>query len=147
MTFDLADPDRPVILTQVFNQHALPPAFSGAGSLPGNRYLSGTRPREIQGQRGSQLHFDDTHGIRLEPGGGVLAALNLPKSKIRTNERAVLRHRQTGEPIAGQRYSVQLDDGSTVDGTTDEQGRSALFVDDLIRVAKVTFFRDESGAS
>ncbi|BDT60486.1 hypothetical protein MasN3_39800 [Massilia varians] len=399
------DPDRPVILTQVFNQHALPPAFSAAGSLPGNRYQSGTRTREIQGQRGSQLRFDDTHGqisaqlasdhgtsqlnlgwltrprvdgqaeprgegaelrsdeavairggkgvlitaeashaegaqlgraglvgltdvlqgvldemgrqaehhagdettwsveevadrlrhwhdgsnlaagaadggapivavtapagmvlaspdsvvlgsekkvtvasagdaevaagrnifvraarglsafahalgiklvaasgnvtmqthngnieiksagrisliaakgidlqapevkvvaqgaqtdwgndslvlqcagrqvekaaqyIRLEPGGGVPAALNLPKSKIRTNERAVLRHRQTGEPIAGQRYSVQLDDGSTVDGTTDEQGRSALFVDDLIRVAKVTFFRDESGAS
>lgn len=56
------DPDRPVITSQVFNQHALPPAFSGAGSLPGNRYLSGTRTREIQGQRGNQLHFDDTHG-------------------------------------------------------------------------------------
>lgn len=54
------DPDRPVITSQVFNQHALPPAFSGVGNLPGNRYLSGTRTREIQGQRGNQLRFDDT---------------------------------------------------------------------------------------
>lgn len=56
------DPDRPVITSQMFNQHAMPPAFSGVGGLPGNRYQSGTRTREIQGQRGNQLRFDDTHG-------------------------------------------------------------------------------------
>jgi type VI secretion system secreted protein VgrG len=32
------------------------------GDLPGNRYLSGARSREVGGQRGNQLRFDDTHG-------------------------------------------------------------------------------------
>jgi type VI secretion system secreted protein VgrG len=54
------DPDRPIITGQVFNQNAAPPAFSGTGSLPSNRYVSGTRTREIQGRRGNQLRFDDT---------------------------------------------------------------------------------------
>jgi type VI secretion system secreted protein VgrG len=56
------DPDRPVILSQVFNQRGEPPALSTAGGLPGNRYLSGTRTREIGGGRGNQLRFDDTRG-------------------------------------------------------------------------------------
>jgi type VI secretion system secreted protein VgrG len=56
------DPDRPIILSQLFNGRSPPPAFSGVGTLPGNRHLSGTRTREIQGQRGNQLRFDDTHG-------------------------------------------------------------------------------------
>jgi type VI secretion system secreted protein VgrG len=60
--FLAGDPDRPVITAQVFNQHAMPPAFSSVGNLPGNRYLSGARSREIHGQRGNQLRFDDTHG-------------------------------------------------------------------------------------
>ncbi|KFI07778.1 type VI secretion system Vgr family protein [Massilia sp. BSC265] len=56
------DPDRPVVLAQVFNQRGEPPALSAAGGLPGNRYLSGTRTREIGGGRGNQLRFDDTRG-------------------------------------------------------------------------------------
>jgi type VI secretion system secreted protein VgrG len=62
------DPDRPVILSQVFNQRGEPPALGvhgmdvASGGLPGNRYLSGTRTREIGGQRGNQLRFDDTRG-------------------------------------------------------------------------------------
>ncbi|MGO4476928.1 type VI secretion system Vgr family protein [Massilia sp. 2TAF26] len=56
------DPDRPIILAQLYNQRSAPPAFNGAGKLPGNRYLSGTRTREIGGARGNQLRFDDTRG-------------------------------------------------------------------------------------
>jgi len=56
------DPDRPIILAQLYNQRSAPPAFKGAGTLPGNRYLSGTRTREIGGPRGNQLRFDDTRG-------------------------------------------------------------------------------------
>ena len=56
------DPDRPVILSQVFNQNGEPPALSANGGLPGNRYLSGLKSREIGGQRGNQLRFDDTRG-------------------------------------------------------------------------------------
>jgi len=56
------DPDRPVILSQVFNQNGEPPAFSPHGGLPGNRYLSGLKSREIGGGRANQLRFDDTRG-------------------------------------------------------------------------------------
>jgi len=56
------DPDRPIVLAQLYNQRAAPPAFSGEGELPGNRYLSGTRTREIRSQRGNQLRFDDSQG-------------------------------------------------------------------------------------
>jgi len=56
------DPDKPVIVGQLYNQQALPPALSSASNLPGNRYLSGIKSREIQGSRGNQLQFDDTSG-------------------------------------------------------------------------------------
>jgi type VI secretion system secreted protein VgrG len=56
------DPDKPVILSQLFNQRGAPPALSRHGELPGNRYLSGAKSREIGGQRANQLRFDDTHG-------------------------------------------------------------------------------------
>lgn len=56
------DPDRPVIVGQLYNQNAQPPALSSAGQLPGNRYLSGIKSREIGGQRGNQLRFDDGSG-------------------------------------------------------------------------------------
>ena len=56
------DPDRPIILSQLFNSRATPPALSAAGELPGNRYLAGLRSREIGGGRGNQLRFDDTRG-------------------------------------------------------------------------------------
>jgi type VI secretion system secreted protein VgrG len=56
------DPDKPIILSQLFNQRGAPPALSRMGELPGNRYLSGARSREIGGQRGNQLRFDDTRG-------------------------------------------------------------------------------------
>jgi type VI secretion system secreted protein VgrG len=56
------DPDKPIVLSQLFNQRAAPPALSKHGDLPGNRYLSGAKSREIGGQRGNQLRFDDTRG-------------------------------------------------------------------------------------
>jgi type VI secretion system secreted protein VgrG len=56
------DPDRPIVLAQLYNQRSAPPAFNGYGELPGNRYLSGTRTREAAGMRGNQLRFDDTRG-------------------------------------------------------------------------------------
>lgn len=56
------DPDRPVIVGQMFNQGAEPAALSEMGNLPGNRYLSGMKSREIKGGRTNQLRFDDTNG-------------------------------------------------------------------------------------
>jgi len=56
------DPDKPVIVGQLYNQEGQPPALSGAGQLPGNRHLSGFRTREVAGGRKNQLRFDDTNG-------------------------------------------------------------------------------------
>ncbi|MEV4782149.1 type VI secretion system tip protein VgrG [Burkholderia sp. LMU1-1-1.1] len=56
------DPDKPVIVGQIYNQQAQPPALSDQGDLPGNRYLSGIKSREIKGSRTNQLRFDDTQG-------------------------------------------------------------------------------------
>ncbi|WP_373924984.1 type VI secretion system Vgr family protein [Duganella vulcania] len=56
------DPDKPVIVGQLYNQQAQPPALSNAGALPGNRYLSGIKSREIKGTRTNQLRLDDTQG-------------------------------------------------------------------------------------
>ncbi|QGZ40144.1 type VI secretion system secreted protein VgrG [Pseudoduganella flava] len=57
------DPDKPVIVGQMYNERGKPPELSSGGGLPGNRYLSGMRSREVQGGgRGNQLRFDDTKG-------------------------------------------------------------------------------------
>lgn len=56
------DPDRPVIVGQLYNQMAEPPALNSLGNLPANRFLSGLRSREIHAGRSNQLRFDDTEG-------------------------------------------------------------------------------------
>jgi len=62
VAFLSGDPDKPVIVGQTYNQSAQPPALSQAGELPGNRYLSGMRSREVNGSRANRLRFDDTKG-------------------------------------------------------------------------------------
>jgi len=54
------DPDKPIVIGQLFNQVAEPPQFSASGTLPRNRYVSGLRSHEIDGGRHSQLRFDDS---------------------------------------------------------------------------------------
>ncbi|TFW31796.1 type VI secretion system tip protein VgrG [Massilia horti] len=56
------DPDKPVIVGQLYNNIGVPPALSKEGELPGNRYLSGQKSQEIRGMRANQLRFDDTPG-------------------------------------------------------------------------------------
>jgi type VI secretion system secreted protein VgrG len=56
------DPDKPVIIAQVYNGTAPPPKFVSEPALPRTRYQSGLRSREIRGRRGNQLRLDDTHG-------------------------------------------------------------------------------------
>lgn len=62
IAYENGDPDRPIIIDQLFNHHALHPAMSNRGELPGNRFQSGIRSREIGGERNNQLRFDDTPG-------------------------------------------------------------------------------------
>ena len=53
-------PDKPIIIGQVYNGAAPPPAFVREDGLPNTRYQSGLRSREGRGQRGNQLRLDDT---------------------------------------------------------------------------------------
>ncbi|MEW7848811.1 type VI secretion system Vgr family protein [Massilia aurea] len=62
VAFAGGDPDKPVIISQVYNRGAPPPEFRREDGLPANRYQSGLRSSEIRGQRGNQLRLDDTSG-------------------------------------------------------------------------------------
>lgn len=62
VAFAGGDPDKPVIIAQVYNGAAPPPSFRREDGLPANRFQSGLRSREIRGQRGNQLRLDDTTG-------------------------------------------------------------------------------------
>jgi type VI secretion system secreted protein VgrG len=54
------DPDKPIIISQLFNGSALPPPLSKRANLPITRFISGMRSQEIGGSRANQLQFDDT---------------------------------------------------------------------------------------
>lgn len=56
------DPDKPVIIGQLYNSAAPPPSFRHEAPLPDTRYQSGLRSREARGERGNQLRLDDTPG-------------------------------------------------------------------------------------
>jgi type VI secretion system secreted protein VgrG len=56
------DPDKPIIVAQVYGRTAPPPSFSHTGTLPGNRYLAGIKSKEVGGGRYNQLRLDDTPG-------------------------------------------------------------------------------------
>lgn len=62
VAFAGGDPDKPVIVSQVYNGAAPPPQFRHEDGLPDSRYQSGLRSREVRGQRGNQLRLDDTSG-------------------------------------------------------------------------------------
>lgn len=56
------DPDKPIIVAQVYGGTAPPPSFSNTGALPGNKYLAGIKSKEVEGIRYNQLRLDDTPG-------------------------------------------------------------------------------------
>ena len=56
------DPDKPLIVGRVHGAKAPPPSFSGTSKLPGDRYLSGIRSKEVKALRYNQLRLDDTPG-------------------------------------------------------------------------------------
>ncbi|WP_353328883.1 type VI secretion system Vgr family protein, partial [Chitiniphilus shinanonensis] len=56
------DIDRPLVKGVLYNGSHPTPAFSGAGSLPANKALSGIQSKEYQGSQYGELLFDDTQG-------------------------------------------------------------------------------------
>ncbi|MBW9336817.1 type VI secretion system tip protein VgrG [Herbaspirillum sp. RU 5E] len=70
------------------------------------------------------------------------AGVELPTSTMRTDERFVLARRGSGRPHAQQRYRIELDDGSVIEGVTDEQGRTALSQDMAMRIARLRIVKE-----
>ena len=62
VTFLGGDPDKLVIIGRVHGGKTPPPNFGHAGNLPGNRFVSGIKSREVNGCRYNQLRLDDTPG-------------------------------------------------------------------------------------
>ncbi|WP_213953819.1 type VI secretion system Vgr family protein [Variovorax sp. dw_954] len=60
--FEGGDPDKPVVVGIVHNGRNMPAEWSNVGELPGNRYVSGIKTREIRGSGYNQLRYDDTPG-------------------------------------------------------------------------------------
>lgn len=56
------DPDKMFVTGVLHNGPNMPATFSHTGALPGNRFLSGVKTKEIKGNRYNQLRFDDTSG-------------------------------------------------------------------------------------
>ncbi|WP_043616108.1 type VI secretion system Vgr family protein [Chromobacterium violaceum] len=73
VNFIEGDIDRPLITGVLYNGSHPTPDFSGAGSLPANKTLSGIKSKEHQGGGYNELLFDDTPGevrakLSSEPG-------------------------------------------------------------------------------
>ena len=62
LDFHGGDPDKIYVAGIFHNGPNMPAAFSNTGSLPGNRYVSGVKTREVKGQRYNQMRLDDTPG-------------------------------------------------------------------------------------
>ncbi len=56
------DIDRPMVMGVTHNGRHLPPTFSGAGTLPANKTLSGIKTKEYRGNFYNELLLDDSTG-------------------------------------------------------------------------------------
>ncbi|WP_047250380.1 DUF2345 domain-containing protein, partial [Chromobacterium subtsugae] len=84
------DIDRPVITGVLYNGSHTTPDFSGAGSLPANKTLSGIKSKEHQGGNYNELLFDDTPGE-------VRAKLSSEAGKTQLNQGYLAHPRSNGK--------------------------------------------------
>ncbi|WP_189354913.1 type VI secretion system Vgr family protein, partial [Vogesella fluminis] len=97
------DIDRPVITGVLYNGSHPTPAFSGAGSLPGNQTLSGIKSKEHHGGQYNELLFDDTPGE-------VRAKLSSEHGKTQLNQGYLAHPRQDGKAQArGDGFELRTD--------------------------------------
>jgi type VI secretion system secreted protein VgrG len=62
----------------------------------------------------------------MDGGDGSPADLALPHTQLETDERVVVIDKQTGKPARGRRYIARHEDGTTIEGVTDDEGRSSI---------------------
>jgi type VI secretion system secreted protein VgrG len=88
--------------------------------------------------------FKATEHDLVGPGGATPDGLRMPTSHLHTDEYVVLRHQQTGKPVPNQRYKATFEDGRTVTGRTDEQGRTSLLIGEMIGDVDMAFLPDDT---
>jgi type VI secretion system secreted protein VgrG len=97
------DIDRPLVISVVHNGSHPPPSFSGAGSLPANRALSGVKTKEHEGAQYGELLFDDTPNE-------VRTKLSSEHGKTQLNQGYLIHPRQDGEGAPrGEGYELRTD--------------------------------------
>lgn len=139
------DPDKPLIVNQLFNTSGAPPALSKEGNLPGNRYLSGIKSQEVQGTRSNQLCFDDTPGqisAQLASDHGVselnLGFLTQPRNAGRGETRgegAELRSNKATAIRGGAGVLISADAGASAHGSLLERAGLLGLADALQSIA------------
>ncbi|AAQ61637.1 type VI secretion system Vgr family protein [Chromobacterium violaceum] len=97
------DIDRPVITGVLYNGSHPTPDFSGAGSLPANKTLSGIKSKEHQGGGYNELLFDDTPGE-------VRAKLSSEPGKTQLNQGYLAHPRSNGKALPrGDGFELRTD--------------------------------------
>lgn len=77
-------------------------------------------------------------------GDGTIESLELPSTKVETDERVILYHAQNGRPVVGRKYRLDLPDGRSISGTTDDLGRTELATADVIGELQISIFPEDS---
>ena len=102
------DIDRPLVTGVVYNGTHRPPAFSGAGSLPANKTLSGHKSKEYKGSRYNELLFDDSTGE-------IRTKLSSEHGKTQLNQGYLIHPRTEGkgEP-RGEGFELRTDESGAL---------------------------------
>ncbi|QEL54129.1 type VI secretion system Vgr family protein [Chromobacterium paludis] len=108
VSFIEGDIDRPVITGVLYNGSHRTPGFSGAGSLPANKTLSGIKSKEHQGGGYNELLFDDTPGE-------VRAKLSSESGKTQLNQGFLTHPRSNGKAQPrGEGFELRTDNHGAI---------------------------------
>jgi type VI secretion system secreted protein VgrG len=77
-------------------------------------------------QSANQIVAKSPSYLRVIGGAATPVGLDLPHTEVETDERIVVIDRQTGLPAKGRRYIARHEDGTTIEGVTDEEGRTSI---------------------
>jgi len=102
------DIDRPLVTGVVYNGTHRPPTFSGAGTLPANKTLSGHKSKEYKGSRYNELLFDDSTGE-------IRTKLSTEHGKTQLNQGFLIHPRTEGkgEP-RGEGFELRTDNHGAI---------------------------------
>jgi type VI secretion system secreted protein VgrG len=79
-------------------------------------------------------------------GAGAPIALAFPASTLATDERVILQHQSTGEPLPRRRYELTLENGRIIRGVTDELGRTSLATSNAYGKIDICIFPEDAPA-